>query len=104
MTVYNKLVRDSIPKIISDQGKLCKIRVIEDDGEFKVYLYQKLMEEVAEFKDNPSLEEAADVMEVFEKLLEVHGLDKYYVSRARLDKIMDKGAFQRKIVLEEVFD
>jgi predicted house-cleaning noncanonical NTP pyrophosphatase (MazG superfamily) len=104
MTVYNKLVRDAIPQIIGAQGKLCKFKMIEDDGEFKVYLYQKLMEEVAEFKENPSLEEAADVMEVFEKILEVHGFDKYDVGRARLDKVMDKGAFQHKIVLEEVID
>jgi len=56
---YNKLVRDKIPKIIEKSGKKAVI-YIADDKEYLKKLYEKLLEEIGEFKENPSPEELAD--------------------------------------------
>jgi predicted house-cleaning noncanonical NTP pyrophosphatase (MazG superfamily) len=101
--LYNKLVRDKIPQIIKESGKYCKYRVASDE-EYRTYLHAKLMEESYEFMNDPSVSEAADVMEVLEALLRVYGIDKQEVQRARVDKIKDRGSFNEKLVLLGVDD
>ena len=54
--VYNKLVRDKIPEIISSQGKRCKVYVATKK-EYEEKLQSKLVEEVEEFLKDPSVEE-----------------------------------------------
>ena len=45
--VFNKLVRDNIPYIISSNGEESVTRVLEDE-EYKKKLYKKLLEEANE--------------------------------------------------------
>jgi predicted house-cleaning noncanonical NTP pyrophosphatase (MazG superfamily) len=63
MTIYNKLVRDKIPDIIEASGCRAKTRILNDE-EFLVALGEKAVEEAMEFKDNPVLDELADIQEV----------------------------------------
>ena len=44
---YNKLVRDNIPNIISNDNEIPITRILSDD-EFKTELYKKLSEECKE--------------------------------------------------------
>ena len=54
-TVYNKLIRDKIPEIIENDGKEPITKTITDENEFLQLLIEKLLEEVNEFKVDPSV-------------------------------------------------
>ncbi|MGL5550580.1 MAG: phosphoribosyl-ATP pyrophosphohydrolase, partial [Culicoidibacterales bacterium] len=60
---YNKLIRDRIVEIIEVDGKTATTRVLQDE-EYETYLFEKMNEELAEFKADKNIEELADVMEV----------------------------------------
>lgn len=104
MRHYDKLVRDEIPNIIEENGKTAVYRVADGDEEFVAYLWEKLLEEVGEFRENPSYEEAADVMEVFGEVLSFFRLTTDNVNRARLDKYNDRGGFDSRYILVRVED
>ena len=70
MKVYNKLIRDKIPAIMTEKGKSFSIH-IASRKEYEQKLKEKLLEEVNEFLEDPCLEELADVAEVFGALLSV---------------------------------
>ena len=72
MTVYDKLVRDKIPEILSRKGK-SYLAFKADDKQIMDYLTKKLYEETEEFYENPSLEELADIQEVVYALLDKLG-------------------------------
>ena len=84
--VYNKLVRDKIPEIISNKGETPVTRVLKDD-EYKKSLEEKLFEEykeVIEGEGDDRLEELADLLEVVKSLLIVKLLSKSYLHKARI--------------------
>jgi len=64
-----RLVRDKIPEIIKESGKI-PITRIADEEEYKTALKEKLLEEVKEFNGSGDLEELADVLEVIHYLLQ----------------------------------
>lgn len=64
MPVYNKLVRDKIPEIIEKSGKQCIIETM-DKKNYLEFLDNKLDEELAEYQQDKSIEELADLLEVF---------------------------------------
>ncbi len=97
-----KLVRDKIPEIIAADGKECDVYVLNDDSEYRLCLFEKMYEEVDEFQNDPSLEEAADVYEVFMSLLELHGLAMGDVWRELVDKRSARGGFSRRIFLRAI--
>jgi len=100
---YDKLVRDDIPEIIKRSGKTPIVRELTDE-EYKIYLEKKLDEEVAEFHESKSIEELADIMEVAYELCRVYGHSPEEINFARLDKLIERGGFSKKILLEEVRD
>ena len=70
--VYNKLVRDNIPKIISNNDETPVTRILSND-EYKKSLEEKLFEEykeVIEATGDDRLEELADLVEVAKSLAE----------------------------------
>jgi predicted house-cleaning noncanonical NTP pyrophosphatase (MazG superfamily) len=97
-----KLVRDRIPDIINEQGKTCSWYWVEDNEQHRHFLKLKMLEEVDEFIDNPSYEEAADVFEVFRSFCMLHGLDIDNVSTVATKKRQERGGFMGGIVLEHV--
>ena len=59
-----KLVRDKIPQIIIEDGKIPVVKKTNSKLEMQAFLYQKMIEELNEFHSEPSVEEAADMYEV----------------------------------------
>jgi predicted house-cleaning noncanonical NTP pyrophosphatase (MazG superfamily) len=107
MPTYNKLVRDGIPKIIEKEGKTYKTAIL-DDNQFKAELQKKLKEEVAEYlnaqSDQEAVEELADVLEVIHALAETHGASFEELKHVRKNKAKERGGFKEKIFLIEVED
>jgi Uncharacterized conserved protein len=105
MKVYNKLVRDKIPKIIIDNGEKPIIRILLD-YEYEQELLKKLNEEYEEVlsaKENDDLiEECADMLEVLLALIELKGYNMEDLLRTREEKNIKRGGFKQKIFLESV--
>lgn len=87
-----KLIRDKIPEIASAKGEKITVRRAEN-GELKRLLAEKLVEEAAEFADNPSLEELADVLETFVATTLAHGWLTQQVSVEAERKRLERGGF-----------
>ena len=60
---YNKLVRDLIPDIIEESGSECRTRILSDK-EYLEMVDAKLDEELAEYHQDQSIEELADLLEL----------------------------------------
>ena len=99
--VHNKLVRDKILDIIAVAGKTYQAH-IADDREYQEALYAKIIEELNEFKENPSIEEAADIMEVVNSLFEYNGFKLEDIEEMRKIKAAKRGGFQKRFVLDSV--
>lgn len=99
MATHNKLVRDKIPQIIEANGEHALTRILEDD-EYKAELIKKLGEECAEFTENPSAEELADVREVVNALESVISTPEE-VARIQDQKASERGTFKDRIYLIE---
>lgn len=98
---YKKLVRDNIPAIIEQNGERPVIRTLSDD-EYIQELIQKLKEEIAEFEQDRSIEELADIKEVSIALREALGVHAGDLEEARRKKAKKNGRFKRKIFLEGI--
>ena len=104
MPVYNKLVRDKIPAIISAGGKECRTSTISGDALMKA-LRQKLLEETQEFLDSPDdPAELADILEVMEAILDQMDLSWAQLQDIKQAKREARGGFQEGIYLEWVED
>lgn len=96
-----KLVRDLIPTIIEESGKQCEYHIADTD-EHRLGLYTKMGEEMAEFIENPSIEEAADIYEVLRGICLAHDLRMLDVIRAAERKKIERGGFTARIILDDV--
>ena len=99
MKEFNKLVRDNIPAIIEGKKEVANTHVA-DEKEFEEKLHAKLREEVEEFLEEESIEELADVLEVLYKIAEIHSFSMDEVERIRIQKKLEKGGFENKIILD----
>lgn len=66
---HNKLVRDRIPDIIEANGEIAEFRTLTGD-ELSKLKETKLHEEFAEYLQDKSFEEAADLLEIIISQLE----------------------------------
>ena len=87
-----KLVRDKIPQIIIEDGRT-PIYHVADIAEHKRELFNKVVEELEEFRADPSLVEAADLVEAVFSLIEIHKLKMASVAKAGLAKAQTAGGF-----------
>lgn len=101
--IYNKLVRDKIPEIIKQANKQ-PITYVASVEEGKEMLFDKLVEELEEFKATPTAEELADLLEVIEGIGAVFNLDMNEVESVKEAKLAERGGFKERIVLEKVRD
>lgn len=97
---YNKLVRDKIPEIIK-QNNSVPITHIADDEEYWGKLKEKLKEEIDEFFKNSTEEELADILEVVYAIRDYMKIDKDKLEEIREKKAHKRGAFEKKIILDE---
>lgn len=91
-----KLVRDKIPQIITATGKKPIIRIMEQE-EYLEELDRKLNEEVAEYQEDKSLEEMADVLEVLFAICEARGYSLEELMAVRDEKRERRGGFGQRI-------
>lgn len=96
-----KLVRDRIPQIIEEAGKTCRYRIVYGRERLD-FLYKKALEELYEFSEEPSAEEAADMYEVLRALCLEHAISMDVVANVAAEKRMKNGAFLNGFVLEHV--
>ena len=103
MTYYDKLVRDRIPQILEEKNKNF-VAYKAAEGDYFPYLKRKLIEEVDEFLESPSLKELADVQEVLNAILKDMDYVQADLRRERAIKIEERGAFDDRWILAEVSD
>ena len=103
VTHFNKLVRDNIPEIIRANGGKVKYRILEDDEEFKKALKVKLVEEIDEFLNAKTEEEAIEELgDIFTVILFLKAMTGSYVRDVVTEKAREKGYFLNRIFLESV--
>lgn len=98
---YHKLVRDRIPEIIEASGKHC-VSSILDENSYIALLDAKLNEELTEYQESKSMEELADLLEVMMAVAKARGSSIAEIESIRLEKATKRGAFDKRILLEEV--
>ena len=103
MKQYNKLVRDRIPEIIQADGKRCVVETLSDEGYLSLLDY-KLDEDLAEYQESKSLEEFADLLEVVGAVVKARGWTMEELELVRAEKAAERGGFEKKILLKEVWD
>jgi predicted house-cleaning noncanonical NTP pyrophosphatase (MazG superfamily) len=97
-----KLVRDCIPEIIERSGEWCLTRTVHGVDEHMVMLKEKIVEEAQEFIENPSYEEAADMVEVVKTFCHLNDLEWDVVLGAAVHKEETHGSFCNGIILQKV--
>ena len=101
--LYHKLVRDRIPEIIDRADKEYQISQLCDD-DLTRYALKKLREEAQEFIEDPSAQEAADIVEILYFICERLAIPRSEVEAERISKRITKGGFDMGILLEWVED
>lgn len=101
MIKYDKLIRDKIPEIIEQSGKKCIVEVMDNDTYIE-YLDQKLNEELAEYQQDKSVEELADLLEVIYAVAVARGYSVEDLERIRVEKSEKRGAFEKRLLLKSV--
>jgi len=101
MKSYNKLVRDKIPEVITKNGEKPVTREL-GQSEYINELVKKLKEEIDEFEKSRTIEELADVKEVFIALREAMGIHAGELEDIRRQKAKERGRFKKRIFLEKV--
>ena len=100
---YHKLVRDRIPEIIEQSGKTCITSILSAD-EYLTMLDEKLSEELAEYQQDKSMEELADLLEVMMAVAKARGSSFEEVEAIRRQKAEKRGGFEKRILLTEVHE
>ncbi|WP_064094130.1 nucleoside triphosphate pyrophosphohydrolase [Rossellomorea aquimaris] len=107
MPTYKKLVRDRIPEIIESSGKKLSTRILSDE-EYITELKNKSFEELEEYRDaetrEEALEELADLMEIVHEFAKSLGTTFEEVEEIRRKKAEKRGGFEEKIFLIDVED
>lgn len=101
---YPKLIRDKIPKIITDHtGRQTVTRVLKDDEEFLRFLLKKVVEEAEELSksvnDSNVAEEIADIYEVIDALLKFKSISREYVLAVQEKKRNKRGGFEERLLM-----
>jgi predicted house-cleaning noncanonical NTP pyrophosphatase (MazG superfamily) len=96
--LYNKAIRDKIPEIIKIKGETCELRRLTNT-EFLLELEKKLHEELAEYDQNKSPEELADIIEVVYRIAELRGVSNERMEVIRNKKAQERGGFQENLFL-----
>ncbi len=107
MPVHNKLVRDRILEIIEKAGKRYTSRILLEE-EYKQEVRKKMHEELAEYEEAATSEEAveelADLLELIHAAASIHGASVEQLEDIRQQKAEKRGGFNERIYLIEVED
>ena len=97
-----KLVRDKIPDLIIESGKNPEYYVESDKEKYEQRLFDKMREELQEFADNPCIEEAADMYEVWFSIIRHWNMLPIDVISCANKKRSERGGFTDRIVLQKI--
>lgn len=104
---HNKLVRDNIPNIISEQNNIPIYYTLSDEQYWKALL-DKDIEELQEIKKATSLnevkEELADKLEVLIAIAKFNGFSLEDIIKEADIKRKKRGCFDKKIFLKKVIN
>lgn len=101
--IYNKLVRDKIPEIIEKSGKQCEMEILSDEKYLEM-IDKKLDEELAEYNQDQTIEELADLLEVIYAATKARGYSIEELEKVRAEKAEKRGGFDKKILLKKVIE
>ena len=101
--IYEKLVRDKIPEIIEKSGKQCEMEILSDEKYLEM-IDKKLDEELAEYHQDQSIEELADLLEVIYAATKARGYSIEDLEKVRAEKSEKRGGFDKKILLKKVIE
>ncbi len=104
--VFNKLVRDKIPEKIEKNGEIAITRILNKD-EYKIELEKKLYEEYNEVLSSSGkdrIEELADMLEIIKALAKLEKSSLEEVIEVSNEKVLKRGAFEKRIYLEKTID
>jgi predicted house-cleaning noncanonical NTP pyrophosphatase (MazG superfamily) len=101
MIHYNKLVRDNVPDTMARQNKQIVYHSATTDKEYWFKLREKLQEELHEFDDRGDIESLADIFEVLEAMAKARNMDLKEVMAVKENKQIEKGSFDKRIILEQ---
>ena len=100
---YNKLIRDRIPEVIEAAGKTCMTEILSDE-QYVEMLDAKLNEELSEYQESKTLEELADLLEVMRSVIRARGWTWEQLEQVRQEKALQRGGFEKKLLLKEVIE
>ncbi|OKL37889.1 nucleoside triphosphate pyrophosphohydrolase [Domibacillus mangrovi] len=107
MPVHNKLVRDRILEVIEKTGKNYTSRILSEE-EYKQEVRKKMHEELAEYEEaatnEEAVEELADLLELIHAAASIHGASVEQLEDIRQQKAEKRGGFNERIYLIEVED
>lgn len=107
MPSHNKLVRDYIPEVIKKTNKEFATRILSEK-EYKVELKKKLSEELTEYNEaktnEEAVEELADILELLHTAIKLHGSSFEELEEVRKKKAEKRGGFEKRIFLIKVED
>lgn len=97
-----KLVRDSVPELIEEAGEWCLTRTVHGFNEHMAMLKEKIAEEAQGFIENPSYEEAANMVEVIKTFCYLNDLEFDIAISEAQHKQETHGGFYNGIILQKV--
>ena len=105
MKIYNKLIRDRIPEIITKDGNTADIIILSEES-FKQAIKEKLIEEATEIlnADNRDevLSELADLQEVMDTIKQMYNINTLEVNTIQAVKALQRGKFEKRLYLKSV--
>jgi len=99
--IYNKLVRDKIPKICEEDGEIPEYYILSQ-ARFRQELKKKVVEEAKELlgADESQLKnEIADVYEILLNLAKAFGIKWSEIEKFRQEKNKKRGSFKKRYFL-----
>jgi len=98
-----KLVRDNICYLIKKNGQIPEYHIAKTE-EYDQSLLDKMIEELEEFRENPCMEEAADMYEVWLAILDRWDMVPLDVISCANKKKKERGGFFDGCILTDVKD
>lgn len=98
---YNKLVRDRIPEIIHAEGRECATEVMGEQ-DYVQALLEKLVEEAEEVRtatQEKRATELADLLEVFDALLQTQNVSLEEIRTIQEHRQAERGSFAKRLKL-----
>ena len=99
--IYNKLVRDRIPEIITRSNRQLEVKTMTP-AEFEVALREKMVEEAAEAREADVahlITELADIQEVMHALMQLHSITSEMVHQEQEKRRLERGGFEQRLKL-----